>query len=103
MRMFVSKNRLTQRVLMIAITAIVFFMALAVQAAGAQILSYLHSFANRPDGNSLFDGPTMHSAGNIYAVTMYGGSGGGGTAGNLYGTTVGEGQYGYGSVWEIQF
>jgi len=60
--------------------AVLGLMAVAMRPADAQVLSYLHSYTNGPDGNSPFGGPAMDSAGNIYAVTLYGGSGGGGTA-----------------------
>ncbi len=50
------------------------------QSLQAQTYSNLHSFTNGSDGNTLFAGPTMDRAGNIYGVTTYGGAGGHGTA-----------------------
>lgn len=76
MRVLVSESRLPRHVPVVAIAAMLIFMAVAMQA-DAQVLSFVHSFTDGPDGNSPFGGPTMDGAGNVYAATAYGGSGGG--------------------------
>ena len=65
------------------VAAMTIMLALAVagtQSLHAQIFTNLHSFTNGGDGNTLFAGPTLDRAGNIYGVTTYGGAGGKGTA-----------------------
>jgi len=64
-----------------AALAIMFALTVAAtQSMQAQTFTNLHSFTNGGDGNSLFAGPTMDGAGNIYGVTLYGGDGHDGTA-----------------------
>ncbi len=65
------------------VAAMTIMLVLAVagtQSLHAQIFTNLHSFTNGGDGNTLFAGPTLDRAGNIYGVTTYGGAGGKGTA-----------------------
>jgi uncharacterized repeat protein (TIGR03803 family) len=75
--MFALKGRLICCIPTIAIASI--FLLMATPRADAQTLSFLHSFTTGPDGNTPFGGPAFDSAGNIYAATCYGGSGGRGT------------------------
>lgn len=75
-----SDSKLCFRLSLAAMTITLALAVAGIQSLQAQTFTNLHSFTNGGDGNTLFAGPTMDGAGNIYGVTTYGGAGGKGTA-----------------------